>query len=108
MSLFKNRDQYSDAPKFVVNAATGDTGQEQFGNTVFGASVAETAVTKSIAHAGWIRRVEGTGGRAGRVQVETLVAMSSITTDATDFANTDTADVATTIGTADDTTLPDA
>lgn len=108
MSLYKNRDQNSDAPKFVVDAATGDTGREQFGNTVFGVSVDETRVTKGVAHAGWVHRTEGTGGRAGRVQYETLVAMSSITTDATDFANTSTAAVANTTGTADDTTFPDA
>jgi hypothetical protein len=35
-------------------------------------------------HAGWVKRTVGTGGRAGRVQYETLVAMSSITGDASD------------------------
>ena len=39
-----------------------------------------------MAHAGWNLRVEGTGGRAGRVQYETLVAMSSISNDASDDA----------------------
>jgi hypothetical protein len=43
------------------------------------------------AHAGWVRRTVGTGGRAGRVQYETLVAMGSMTGDA-----------------SDDTVLPDA
>ena len=42
-------------------------------------------------HAGWVRRTVGTGGRAGRVQYETLVAMGSMTGDA-----------------SDDTVLPDA
>ena len=31
-----------------------------------------------VSHAGWVVRREGTGGRAGRVHYETLVAMSSI------------------------------
>ena len=31
-----------------------------------------------VSHAGWVVRREGTGGRAGRVHFETLVAMSSI------------------------------
>jgi hypothetical protein len=35
-------------------------------------------------HAGWVRRTVGTGGRAGRVQYETLVAMGSITGDQAD------------------------
>jgi hypothetical protein len=38
----------------------------------------------NITHAGWIRRTVGTGGRAGRVQYETLVAMGSMTGDQAD------------------------
>ena len=33
---------------------------------------------RHAAHAGWVLRTEGTGGRAGRVQYETLVAMGSL------------------------------
>jgi hypothetical protein len=36
------------------------------------------------AHAGWILRTEGSGGRAGRVHQEVLVAMRTITGDAED------------------------
>ena len=36
------------------------------------------------AHAGWVKRTVGTGGRAGRVQYETLVAMGSMGSDASD------------------------
>ena len=43
------------------------------------------------AHAGWNLRTVGTGGRAGRIQTETLVAMGSMSSDA-----------------SDDTVLPDA
>jgi hypothetical protein len=35
-------------------------------------------------HAGWVKRTVGTGGRAGRVQYETLVAMGSMTGDQSD------------------------
>jgi hypothetical protein len=45
----------------------------------------------SATHAGWVQRTVGTGGRAGRVQTETLVAMGSMSSDA-----------------SDDTVLPDA
>ena len=107
MSSNGKRDQYSDAPKFVVNSATGETGQEQFGNTVFGVDPDETAATDGVTHAGWVKRTVGTGGRSGRVQQETLVAMGSIATDATDFADTSELDVANTTGTADDTIYPD-
>jgi hypothetical protein len=41
--------------------------------------------TKSkSAHAGWVKKTTGTGGRSGRIQYETLVAVGSITTDAVD------------------------
>jgi hypothetical protein len=35
-------------------------------------------------HAGWVKVTVGTGGRAGRIQYETLVAMGSISGDAAD------------------------
>jgi hypothetical protein len=37
-----------------------------------------------VTHAGWVRRTVGTGGRAGRVQYETLVAAGSIAGDQAD------------------------
>jgi len=39
-----------------------------------------------VAHAGWNKRTAGSGGRAGRVHYETLVAGSSISGDAADDA----------------------
>lgn len=38
----------------------------------------------NVGHPGWVKRTVGTGGRAGRIQYETLVAMSSITGDTAD------------------------
>lgn len=40
--------------------------------------------TNKGAHAGWVLRTVGSGGRAGRVNVETLVAMGSISDDGND------------------------
>ena len=37
-----------------------------------------------VAHAGWVKRTVGTGGRAGRVFYETLVAGGTIGGDASD------------------------
>ena len=37
-----------------------------------------SSVYPQVTHSGWVLRREGTGGRAGRVQYETLVAMHSI------------------------------
>ena len=41
------------------------------------------------AHAGWVLRTAGTGGRAGRVQTEVLVAMGSMSGDGSASANDD-------------------
>ena len=41
------------------------------------------------AHLGWVKRTVGTGGRAGRIHYETLVAASSITGDGEDLATPD-------------------
>jgi len=41
------------------------------------------------AHLGWVKRTVGTGGRAGRVHYETLVAASSISGDGEDLATPD-------------------
>lgn len=58
----------------------------QFGVSAGEAQAARAGANTKMAHAGWNLRVEGTGGRAGRVQYETLVAMGSISTDAADDA----------------------
>ena len=44
---------------------------------------------REIAHVGWVKRTVGTGGRAGRVQYETLVAASSISGDSEDLVTPD-------------------
>ena len=41
------------------------------------------------AHLGWVKRTVGTGGRAGRIHCETLVAASSISGDGEDLATPD-------------------
>ena len=54
---------------------------------IYGADSTEVGVAgegKSVAHAGWVKRTAGSGGRSGRVQYETLVAMGSISGDAAD------------------------
>ena len=48
------------------------------------ASLGSGAGGTILTHAGWVRRTIGTGGRAGRVQQEVLVAMGSMTGDQSD------------------------
>lgn len=51
----------------------------------FGVDVNEIML-KPYTHAGWVKAVAGTGGRSGRTSYETIVAMGSISGDASDDA----------------------
>jgi hypothetical protein len=58
---------------------------------------------QGVSHAGWVLRTEGSGGRAGRVQYETLVAMSGLGAQTAAYGT-----AATTADASDDTILPDS
>lgn len=107
MALWSNTDANTSAPKNAVAAGLGVSanGLTLFDNDttdafvtgvklgVFGVTNDEQQVTQQSihgAHAGWNLVKQGTGGRAGRVQVETLVAMGSMTgdSDSTTIKNT--------------------
>lgn len=105
MSLWSNVDSNTGAPKFAVAGGLGvaANGDALYANTTTGAFVSGAAVgvfgvdaneialannaASKPAHAGWVLRKTGTGGRAGRVQTEVLVAMGSMTGDGTITAN---------------------
>jgi len=73
------------------------------GDTATGVAIVNGAINGGVAHAGWVIRREGTGGRAGRVHYETLVAMGSL------GAQTAAYGVASTVADAsDDAILPDS
>jgi hypothetical protein len=66
-------------------------GVSETGHTLKGETATATPVMTGIqntfgCHAGWVLRTVGTGGRAGRVTYETLVAMRSMTGDGSDDA----------------------
>ena len=63
---------------------SAQAGHSITGQTATGVVTVGGAKNRGIAHAGWVVRTEGTGGRAGRVQYETLVALSTISTDGSD------------------------
>ena len=72
----------------ALTKAAGD-GTTAGGATLTGETATAVAVLSGVqhgaAHAGWVLRTVGTGGRAGRVQYETLVAMGgNLSTDAED------------------------
>jgi hypothetical protein len=75
-----NDAQYFELATAVATIQATATASKGFGATGIAAT-----------HAGWVLRTVGTGGRAGRITTETLVAMGSIGSDA-----------------SDDTVLPDA
>ncbi len=67
------------ADAFVTGATVG-----QFGVDVNEAIAARDGANTKAAHAGWVLRTVGSGGRAGRVHNEVLIAMGSMTGDAED------------------------
>ena len=79
----------SEKPVFVSAAESGtSSGDSGDSAKVYGVDTAEITVANAsgssragVQHAGWVRRVAGSGGRNGRIQYETLVASGSITGD---------------------------
>lgn len=89
------------APTQFKTTANTTTRNALFGNTtadalitgitvgMFGEDAAEARAKRvsgnsRAAHAGWVVKTTGSGGRSGRVSYETLVAMGSVTGDAED------------------------
>jgi hypothetical protein len=77
----------------TVTAAGEDYNQATVGATFSANGISDATASVTLdgqeatnrgAHAGWVLRTEGSGGRAGRVQLETLVAMGSMTGDGDD------------------------
>ena len=107
MALWSNTDANTSAPQFspsLVNLSNTDANRNLLyanntpnafvtGQTVgvFGVDTTEQSVTANPkgGHAGWNLVRTGSGGRANRVQVETLVAMGSMTDDGSASANDD-------------------
>lgn len=74
-NLFSN----TTADAFITGLTVG-----QFGVSGGEAQALRAGANTKVTHAGWVLRTVGSGGRAGRVQNETLVAMKTITGDAED------------------------
>jgi len=107
MSLWLNTDANTSVPKFApslvnktntqansnsvyINTTAGDFITNQTVG-VFGVDTTEQGVSSNPrgGHAGWVIMKTGSGGRAGRKHVETLVAMGSMTGDGGAVANDD-------------------
>lgn len=70
----------------LIATGAGETHHVR-GETAEGYVVVSGGANKGIPHTGWVLRREGTGGRAGRVSYEVLVAMKP-TSDGTDTDDT--------------------
>jgi len=81
MAQWTNVDQSSGAPKFVVDATTGRTGVQEYSNTVFGNTPAETE--DGAGSPGWTRVVKGEG----------KVVAVELVDGGIDYANNDTIEV---------------
>ena len=78
----------------LTAVASGGTAHSFVGGTAtatatLGLGVAGDDNRRDIAHVGWVKKTVGTGGRAGRIHYETLVAASSMSGDAEDIATPD-------------------
>ena len=95
ISLATTRDRAILGTKITITAVgTGSShtliGQTPTATATLGMGSPSTTVGGSeVTHVGWVKKTIGTGGRAGRVFYETLVAASSITGDAEDLATPD-------------------
>lgn len=89
----------------ITDARTTNPGEVHTirGDTATGYATLGGGANKGVAHAGWVLRKEGQGGRAGRVQYETLVAMGSLGAQTAAYGTP-----ATTADASDDTFLPDS
>jgi len=67
----------NNAQNFLINAGTTATAAADLSIGTGG---------RAVTHSGWVRRTVGTGGRAGRVFYETLVATNTIVADSADDA----------------------
>jgi hypothetical protein len=87
MALWNNTDEAASAPQYTVDIVTGNTGVQAFEVEpvgTWGVDATEAGVTNVNGHAGWVLRTVGSGGRSGRVNEETLVAIGSMTGDSDD------------------------
>lgn len=74
VTVTANGSGYTSAPAVAIGG-TGGVGATAT------AAINTSEGKKGAPHAGWVLRTEGSGGRAGRVTYETLVAMGSISSD---------------------------
>jgi hypothetical protein len=105
MSSWGNNDNAANAPYWAVNSAIAPANPNRAAPTAANVALLYANTTANVytsretiglfgldsqeidvlgdtgAHTGWVLKTEGQGGRAGRVQYETLVALSTMNSD---------------------------
>jgi len=95
VSLATTKNRATLGTKIALTVVGGGTSHTLIGQTPTATSslgmgsAGATVGASQVAHVGWVKKTIGTGGRAGRVFYETLVAASSITGDSEDLATPD-------------------
>ncbi len=95
ISLATTRDRAILGTKITITAVGAGSSHTLIGQTPTATATlgmgtpGVTVGASEVSHIGWVQKTIGTGGRAGRVFYETLVAASSITGDSEDLATPD-------------------
>ena len=95
ISLATTRDRAILGTKITITAVGAGSAHTLIGQTPTATATlgmgtpSDTVGASEVSHIGWVKKTIGTGGRAGRVFYETLVAASSITGDSEDLATPD-------------------
>jgi hypothetical protein len=75
MPTYTLSDSAAGAPTFVTDATTGQTGTDEYNSEMFFFDTTEIAAEAGCPHTGWVRKVTGTGTKAGQIQWEVIVAV---------------------------------
>jgi len=75
---------------YANTTANAYTSRETIGLFAIDAAEQANSQNRGVTHTGWVLKTTGQGGRANRIQYETLVTLSTVTGDgdATTIANT--------------------
>ena len=98
MAYFGKVDQESDAPKFITNATTGESGIDEYGTRVFGIDAGEASTAGKGVAPGWVRITNGTGALetveisaagSGYTNADTITVVNTAGANATGTVTTD-------------------
>jgi hypothetical protein len=75
MPTYTLSDSAAGAPIFVTDATTGEIGTAEYNVELFFFDTTEIAAEAGCPHTGCVSKIIGTGGKAGQIQWEVIVAV---------------------------------